>query len=497
MNSDLRPYPKIKDSGVNWLGNVPEHWKTSQLGRIGRFFKGSGGTKEDESEHGVPCIRYGDLYTQHQFSITESRKRVEHGIAAAAYTPIRYGDVLFAGSGETIDEIGKSAVNLISGLACCGGDVIIFRPSIGVDARFLGYATNCPQAVSQKARMGRGITVMHIYWGDLKYMTIALPPLSEQHAIARFLDRADRRIRRYIRTKQRLIALLEEHKRTIIHKAVTGQIDVRTGHSYPAYKDSGVKCLGDVPADWKVKRLKHLVRRIDQGVSPQADKYLADSDTWGVLKAGCVNGGVFREGEHKRLSPGFLFDPLLAVNQGDVLVSRANGSPHLVGSVGRVSSLQYKLILSDKTFRPIFHKGIDPDFMVMAMNSHYYRLQVEEAVSGAEGLANNLPLSSLRSFSFLLPSMSKQHEIVEYLGRLTKQLSRATVHAERTIKLLREYRTRLIADVVTGKLDVCQVADQIPDEFEEPEFLAGSEAEAGVVAEAMGQLVATAQETEA
>ena len=140
---------------------------------------------------------------------------------AADYAPIEYGDVLFAGSGETIEEIGKSAVNLLSEPACCGGDVIIFRPSIAVNAKFLGLATDCPQAAYQKSTIGRGITIMHIYGDELKSLSIALPTLPEQAAIARFLDYIDGRIRRYIRTKRKLIALLEEQKQAIIQRAVT------------------------------------------------------------------------------------------------------------------------------------------------------------------------------------------------------------------------------------------------------------------------------------
>ena len=206
----LRPYPAYNDSGKERLGDVPAHWEVHQLGRVGRFFRGSGGTKEDDGKYGVPCVRYGHLYTHHQFFITEARARVAPEIAAAKYSAIRYGDLLFAGSGEAIDEIGKSAVNLLPGAAYCGGDVIIFRPTVDVDARFLGYATGCPQAAYQKARMGRGITVMHIYSSELKYLTIALPPLPEQAAIVRFLDHADRHIRGYIRAKEKLISLLKE-----------------------------------------------------------------------------------------------------------------------------------------------------------------------------------------------------------------------------------------------------------------------------------------------
>ncbi len=239
----MQASPAYKDSGVEWLGKVPAHWKVRSLGTLGWFFKGNGGTKADETEEGVPCVRYGDLYTRHQFHITESKTCVAPH-RAGAYTPVRYGDVLFTGSGDTLDEIGKSPVNLIKGSVVCGAGVIVFRPNIDIDAEFFGWSTDYRQAASQKTRMGRGITVMHIYASDLKYLAVPLPPLSEQAAIARVLEAADRRTRRYIRAKKRLIELLEEERQATIHEAVTGRIDVRTGQPYPAYKDSGVGTPG-------------------------------------------------------------------------------------------------------------------------------------------------------------------------------------------------------------------------------------------------------------
>ena len=268
MSANLKPYPAMKDSGVPWLGEVPTYWEVRHLGRIGRFFKGGGGTKEDEREEGIPCVRYGDLYTHHRFFITASRACVAPELAATAYTPIAYGDVLFAGSGETIEEIGKSAVNLIRGPACCGGDVIVFRPSIDAEARFLGYIADCSASVHQKACIGRGFTVMHIYSSDLKYMTVAIPPVPEQVAIVRFLDYADRRIRRYIRAKQQLIALLEEQKQAIIHRAVTRGLD-----PHVRLKPSGVEWLGDVPEHWTLKRFKFLVQITSGQVDPRRPEY--------------------------------------------------------------------------------------------------------------------------------------------------------------------------------------------------------------------------------
>lgn len=99
-----KPYAAYRSTGSDWLGDVPVHWTIRQLGRMGRFFKGGGGTKADEKDTGIPCIRYGDIYTQHQFFITSSRSYVATELSTTTYTPIRYGDVLFAGSGETIHE---------------------------------------------------------------------------------------------------------------------------------------------------------------------------------------------------------------------------------------------------------------------------------------------------------------------------------------------------------------------------------------------------------
>ena len=223
----LDPNVRLKPSGVEWLGDVPEHWEVRHLGRIGLFFKGSGGTKEDEREEGIPCVRYGDLYTHHRFFITASRACVAPELAATTYTPIAYGDVLFAGSGETMEEIGKSAVNLIRGPVCCGGDVIVFRPSIDAEARFLGYMADCSASVHQKACIGRGFTVMHIYSSDLKYMTVAIPPVPEQAAIVSFLDRTTAALDAATASAQRETALLREYRTRLIADVVTGKLDVR------------------------------------------------------------------------------------------------------------------------------------------------------------------------------------------------------------------------------------------------------------------------------
>ena len=147
----IKPYPAYKPSGIPWLRDVPDHRDIVQLGRIGVFSKGSGGTKEDEVPSGIPCVRYGDIYTTHKHFISQTRSYITPA-KAVNYTKIQRGDILFPASGETIEEIGKSAVNIMDAPVYCGGDLIIFRPTTPIDPRFAGYALDAPCSQDQKSR---------------------------------------------------------------------------------------------------------------------------------------------------------------------------------------------------------------------------------------------------------------------------------------------------------------------------------------------------------
>ena len=185
------------------LGVLPDGWSAERLGRIGLFLRGSGDSKQDEVDDGLPCVRYGDLYTHHDCRITDTRSRISPD-RVDSYTPLRYGDVLFASSGETVDDIGRSAVNLIRERAYCGGDVIILRPAIEINSSFLGHVADCASSRIQKSRLGRGSTVIHIYDEELRDLVIPVPPLEEQRRIAEILDTIDETIQ----ATERVIAKL-------------------------------------------------------------------------------------------------------------------------------------------------------------------------------------------------------------------------------------------------------------------------------------------------
>jgi type I restriction enzyme S subunit len=456
MIGDLKPYSAYKDSGVPWLEKVPEHWEIVPLASIARPRKV---TNEGDRELLSVYLGRGVI----PFTSVEEKRTNTTSEDLSKYQLVEPGDFVLNNQQAWRGSVG---VSRYTGIVSPAYLVLALDKRLNrefADKLFSDRAMVTQYLVCSK---GVGSIQRNLYWPHLKRVVTVIPPSVEQTQIATFLDYADRRIRRYIRSKQKLIKLLEEQKQVIINQAVTRGLDPNV-----LLKPSGIEWLGDIPEHWEAMRLKRLVERIDQGVSPQAENYLAESGRWGVLKAGCVNRGVFKDIQHKRLPIQFSIDPKLVVNLGDVLVSRASGSPKLVGSVGRVHELNYQLILSDKIFRPVFRAGLDPEFMILAMNSRYYRMQVEKAISGAEGLANNLPSSSLRTFIFAIPPKHEQKMIVRCIQEETNSLIKTIQRTEKEVSLLHEFRTRLIADVVTGKLDVREAAARLPVEVDDPEPL--------------------------
>ena len=456
MIADLKPYSAYKNSGVPWLGDVPEYWEVRQLGRFGTLSKGNGGTKEDEKSEGIPCIRYGDLYTQYRFFIERSRSYVNPA-RESDYTPIQYGDVLFAASGETIEEIGKSAVSLLTSPAVCGGDVLRFRPMIPVDARFLGYACDCPQSVTQKSLMGRGFTVMHIYGSQLKLLTIAIPPQSEQSAIVRYLDYIDRRIRRYIRAKQKLIKLLEEQKQAIIHRAVTRGLDPNV-----RLKPSGVEWLGDVPEHWEVRRVKQVAQILRGKFThrPRNDPSLYDGPYPFIQTGEVARAEKSITGYRQTL------------NERGLAVSKMFPTGTLVmtiaANIGDVAVLDFEACFPDSVVGFVPRYGIERDYLYYVFRAMKPEL-LREAPVNTQG---NLNVDRIGSRGIVLPPIPEQQLIVLQIEGGALGLNATIDRAQREISLLREYRTRLIADVVTGKLDVREAAANLPEEEdEEPEAI--------------------------
>lgn len=445
MIADLKPYPEYKKSWLPWLGTVPEHWEVRQARHIGRLLKGVGGTKEDAVPVGVPCVRYGELYTTYSYFIRASRGFIG-AERAAGYTPIQYGDVLFAASGETIEEIGKSAVNLMQTAAVCGGDVIVLRPSIPVNAPFLGYAMDCRPATNQKATMGRGTTVKHIYPDELRSLLFPLPTLDEQAAIARFLHWANGRLERAIRAKRKVIALLNEQKQAIIHRAVTRGLDP----SVPL-KNSGIPWLGEIPKHWEVLRAKYLFREVDERSTSGNEELLSVSHITGVTPRSQKNITMFKARSyvgHKRCRPSDLVVNTMWAWMGALGVSSHTG----------IVSPAYAV------YRQRRAEAIVDGYIDGILRSQPYVSNIICRSTGVRSSRLRLYPEEFFRLPIILPPVLEQQQIVHSIAIETAQLHTAITRLEREIELLREYRTRLVADVVTGKLDVSEAATQLPEE---------------------------------
>ncbi|PCC49281.1 restriction endonuclease subunit S [Brevibacterium aurantiacum] len=304
-------------------------------------------------------------------------------------------------------------------------------------------------------RMGSGLR-QQLGWEDLKRMPCLVPSAEEQAAIVKYLAHANARIDKAIAAKRRLIALLEEQEQANAESLVRGdteQDQISTGFPW----------LSRVPASWELLRVKKVLVGIEQGWSPQCDAQPAGPDEWGVLKAGCSNHGRFRSEENKKLPDGHETRPELEVQHGDLLVSRAN-TRELVGSAAVALNPREKLIFSDKTFRlKVRADRADTEFLALVMGSRSSRDQIEAGAVGASHSMQNIGQGVITNLWIGLPPVVVQKAIVDELHRRSEEFEAVVGKTRREIALLREFRTRLVADVVTGQVDVRAIAATLPD----------------------------------
>ena len=420
------------------MGRVPTHWEILSLGQVGTLTKGTGGNKEDELPTGMPCVRYGDLYTTHKYFVENARSFIAPEVADQ-YTKIKFGDVLFAASGETADEIGKSAVNLLRGPAYCGGDVILFRPHGHLIPRYTGYMMDCEPIVHQKATMGRGFTVYHIYGKQLKYLRIPIPTPEEQAAIVRFLDHADEQIKSYIVGKERLIALLEEEWQALVHQAVTRGLDPNV-----KLKPSGVEWLGNMPEHWGIRRGKRLFSPRQELAKPN-DIQLSATQAYGVIPQDEYEQRVGR----RVVKISLHLEKRQHVEVDDFVISMRSfeGGLERTWATGCIRS-------SYVVLRPAIE--VDVEFFSYLFISQAY-IQTLQSTANFIRDGQDLNFHNFCAVDLPFPPTEEQRRMAVALVEATANIDTTIARARRQIELMEEYRTRLIADVVTGKIDIRRI----------------------------------------
>ena len=459
----LTLYNAYKDSSVEWLGDIPAHWEVRRLRNMidMRVSNVDKHVKEDEAP--VRLCNYVDVYKNDYINEQMSFMQATATDEEIKRFRLKKDDVLITKDSETWDDIGvpalvtKPATDLISGY-----HLALLRPR--TDELAGGYLLRALQSKGLAYQFhieAKGVTRYGLSHAGIKSVWLPLPPLPEQTAIVRFLDHADRRIRRYISAKQNLIALLEEQKQAIIHQAVTGQIDVRTGQPYPSYKDSGVERLGDVPAHWEVRRLRTVAEMRVSNV----DKHTKEDELPVRL---CNYVDVYK---NDRITQDIPFMKATAsqdeierfrLKQGDVLITKDSEAWDDIGVPALVTEPADDLISG-------YHLALLRPFKQMLGAYLAWTLQSQSVAHQfhieAKGVTRyGLTHAGIQSVNLLLPYHSEQIAIVAYLDKTSTAIDTSISRTYCQMEMLQEYRTRLIADVVTGKLDVREAAAELPEE---------------------------------
>ena len=461
MIDGLKPYPKLKDSGVPWLGEVPEHWEARRLKYIFRRIVGGSTPSSAEATYWDGDIVWATPADVSKNSrLTDSQRRItREGLSACSTELVPSGSIVVT-SRAPVGNVAIADVELCTNQGCKA-----LVPALGVVDPTFGFHV-LTTLKGELQSLATGTTFTEISTSRMGEVRVPLPPLPEQAAIVRFLDHVDRRIRRYIRAKQKLIKLLEELKAAIIHRAVTRGLDPNV-----RLKPSGVEWLGDVPVHWMPNKLRQCGSVVGGMTPSMADRSLWGGDIPWVTPKDMKSFTISAPSMHVtakalEVTSLRLIPPrsVLLVVRGMILARRV---PIAVTTQAVTINQDMKGLVPAE--------GIDAEFLAYRMEAAQAAFVplIDEAGHGTK----RFPTERWKNIVFALPPAIEQRMIVSYLDQATENLTKALASAKLEIDLLREYRTRLIADVVTGKLDVREAAARLPQEAENLEPLDEAEVE--------------------
>ena len=385
-----------------------------------------------------------------KFLLNESSKKDSSNLNKSAYKLVMQNDIAYNKMRAWQGALGASSFQGIISPA-----YVVMRPKVVVNPWFFHYLYRTSFFAKEAERWSYGITsdMWSLRPEHFKIIVSVLPSLGEQTTIVRFLDHTNRKIDGFIRAKKKLIDLLNEQKHAIIQQAVTRGLNPNV-----KLKPSGIPWLGQIPEDWEIRPIKQVLIQMDYGTSEAS----VDDGKYRVLTMGHIQNGrivIPKKGGINRIPVG------LSLKEKDLLFNRTN-SPDLVGKVGifegpEVQQITFASYLVRLRVRPEYN----PFWLNYLLNSNYFwafaRSQAYVSLHQA-----NLSSSRYGRMSIPIPPRLMQNLIVSKIQELSGVLDVAISRAEREITLMQEYRARLTADVVTGKLDVREAAARLPEVVE-------------------------------
>lgn len=455
MIADLKPYAAYKDSGLAWLGQVPDHWHVKPT--FGAFIPNrerNFGMKEKT----VLSLSYGRIVVKPPEKL--------HGLVPESfetYQIVNPGDIVVRTTDLQNDHT-SLRIGMVRNRGIITSAYLALRLQGGMSPDFGFQFLSVWDASKAIYGYGSGLR-QSLGFSDFKRMPVAVPPPEEQAAIVRFLDWANARLERTIRAKRRVIALLTEQKQAIIHRAVTRGLDPTA-----PLKPSGIAWLAEVPSHWNLVPIKRLLSQMDYGTSESS----TESGRIRVLTMKNIQNGeviVPRSGGLDSVNNSLL------LAHHDLLFTRTNGNPNLVGKVGIFrGQLADEISFASYLVRLRVRDLNEPRWLHLLLNSTaFWPFARSHALVN---LQTNLNSTRYGKFPVPVPPRHEQLQIVDWVEEESKGLNAAISSLNREIDLLREYRTRLVTDVVTGKLDVREAAAQLPNEPVNTEPVEDVEAEA-------------------
>jgi type I restriction enzyme S subunit len=427
MITDLKPYSEYKDSGLPWLGQVPGHWDVRPA--FGAF------VPNHERNHGmkektVLSLSYGRI-------VIKPAEKL-HGIV------LRTTDLQ--------NDHTSLRVGMVRDRGIITSAYLALRVNAGICPDFGFQFLNVWDASKAIYGYGSGLR-QNLDFSHFKRMPVAVPPPDEQAAIVRFLGWAIGQLERAIRAKRKVIALLSEQKQAIIHRAVTRGLDP----SVPL-KPSGIPWLGEIPKHWEVRRLKFVANKIVDCLHA-TPRYAVDGTHPAIRTADIAPGIVHLQKSRKLSSADYArWTERLAPMEGDILYSREGERFGIAACVPE--GVQLCISQRMMVFRVASQNC--SRFVMWLLNSRSTYGQALQDVIGAT--APHVNISTIRNYFLALPPSEEQEAIVDHIESEIRPIDVAAGRLAREIALIREYRTRLVADVVTGKLDVREAAARLPEE---------------------------------
>ena len=462
MIEGLKPYAEYKESEVPWVGSVPSDWRVERTKWIFR-------TKKELNVG----RRNTNVLSLTLRGVVNNDPDSPEGMVPkdyATYQLFRKHDLVF----KLIDleNIRTSRVGLVHEDGIMSSAYVRLAPSKSVNIRFFYFQFFDLYTRAVFNALGAGVRST-LGAADLGELRIAIPPPDEQAAIVRFLDHANRKIDGFIRAKRKLIGLLNEQKKAIIHHAVTGKDEVRmmkdeNGNSsfilqpssFPK-KPSGIPWLGDIPMHWDTMRLKNACK-IRGGFAFKTEWFRADGIP--VIRMSNLRRGALELTDAVRISENDCVAGF-ELKAGDILYG-------LSGSVGATGSLGNFAVVATGDLPAQLNQRVArfrPDGRVLSVRFLVFLIQTsifyDQVLADTTGTAQfNVSTNDVGKVTFSLPSVTEQAAICDWLDGALAKPNEIIARTEREIALMQEYRTRLTADLVTGKLDVRAAAARLPEE---------------------------------